>query len=314
MLEIPGVSLHSAFKPAASQMWKFVLCLFLLHGEVRGALNDFAMPKYGNALTEAVADIVFNFYLNETATINILFAADEHESERLQGSINELLYKLKNQIIVTVESYQAVGHSKMKKRYNLIFCDTFESFKKISVLFNTEDFDLQGFYLIIISHNNGNLYAEMIQMFEGLWQKKMVNVNILWMPQENDDNAMMYTYFPYSEFYCEKVLPIKLNQFRDGEWINKPDYFPRKMRNLHGCHVRVATFRNNPFMIINERNGLVEVDGIDGILLRVLSQKLNFNVDLFLSNEGWGEIFPNQTSTGELERRFECRVRFGSMT
>lgn len=285
-------------------MRKFILCLFLLHGKANGSVDDFPMPNYGSALTEAVVDIVINFYLKESPTINILFAADELENERLQGSINEVLYSLRNQIVVTVESYEAVTHTKMKKRHNLIFCDTFESFEKLFVLFNTEDFDLQGFYLIIISHNNGNLYAEMIQMFEALWLKKMVNVNIMWMPQENNENAMMYTYFPYSKFYCEKALPIKLNQFREGKWINKPDYFPRKMRDLHGCHVRVATFRNNPFMIINELNGIVEVDGIDGILLRVLSQKLNFNVDLYLSDAAWGEILPNRTSTGELETKF----------
>lgn len=63
--------------------------------------------------------------------------------------------------------------------------------------------------------------------------------------------------------------------------------------------MRVATFINPPFMIINQlENGRVEVDGIDGILLRVLAQKMNFNVELFLVNEMWGDVYDNGTSTG----------------
>lgn len=293
--------MHCSCSVATVKMWKFILCIFLLRDKVHGSLDDFEMPKYGNALTEAVVDIVSNFYMNESTTINIIFATAEDEaSEALQGSINEVLYNLRNQIVVQVEEYNGMEYSERKKRYNLIFCDTFESFKKIFVLLNTEDFDLQGYYLIIISHNNGNLYSEMYQMFQHLWSKQVINVNILWLPEENDKEAMMYTYYPYSSIYCEKAVPVKLNQFRDKKWINVPDYFPRKMIDLHGCVLRVATFRNPPFMIINERDGFVSVDGIDGILLRVLAQKMNFNVKLYLSDELWGEIFTNGSSTGEL--------------
>jgi hypothetical protein len=54
-------------------------------------------------------------------------------------------------------------------------------------------------------------------------------------------------------------------------------------------------------MIINELgDGSVGVDGIDGIMLRVLSQKLNFNVELHMSPDVmWGDIYENGTSTGE---------------
>lgn len=63
--------------------------------------------------------------------------------------------------------------------------------------------------------------------------------------------------------------------------------------------LKTATFINPPFMMINKKeNGQVEVDGIEGILLRVLAQKMNFNVELFLVNEMWGEIYDNGTSTG----------------
>lgn len=65
--------------------------------------------------------------------------------------------------------------------------------------------------------------------------------------------------------------------------------------------LKAATFPNAPFMIINElEGGRVEVDGIDGILLRVLAQKMNFNVELHIDADVmWGDIYENGTSTGE---------------
>lgn len=56
-------------------------------------------------------------------------------------------------------------------------------------------------------------------------------------------------------------------------------------------------------MIIKEfEGGRVEVTGIDGILLRVLAQKMNFNVELHLTQEVmWGDVYENGTSTGEIK-------------
>jgi len=269
-------------------------------------LEDFAMPKYGSALTDAVSDIIFKFYMNESSAINVMSATvEEQYSEALQGTINEILYNLRSKIVVQVEEYFSIQSSKRKKRHNLIFCDTYESFLKIYEVMDLQHFDFQGFYLIIISNNTGNNYEMMVNMFERLWIKQIVNINILWMPQGNVAETMMYTYYPYSESYCGKAIPIKLNQFRFGKWLHESHFFPNKMSDLHGCPLHVATFRNPPFMIIKE-HGIVEVDGIDGILLRVLAQKMNFNVELYLSELLWGDVYANGSSTGEWNKFCLC--------
>jgi hypothetical protein len=61
-------------------------------------------------------------------------------------------------------------------------------------------------------------------------------------------------------------------------------------------------------MIITElEDGSVEVDGIDGILLRVLAQQMNFNVQLHLTSQSsgndamWGDIYENGTATGKIK-------------
>ena len=73
------------------------------------------------------------------------------------------------------------------------------------------------------------------------------------------------------------------------------------MTNLYGCKLRVATFANAPFSIVREENGKVELDGIDGILLRVLSQRMNFKVELEIDNKHlWGDVDINGKSTGKI--------------
>jgi hypothetical protein len=79
------------------------------------------------------------------------------------------------------------------------------------------------------------------------------------------------------------------------------DYFPKKLDNFYGCPLSVVTFKNPPFMFFEvDKNGAVTVDGIDGIVLRVLAQQLNFNVTMYAHPDAWGRIYDNGTVTGEL--------------
>lgn len=279
-------------------MWKYILLLIHI-GVVRSGSQDFPMPKYGSPLTEATSDIIFNYYMKESATLNIFYSSiDESASEGLKDVINEILYLLRGKIVIQLEEYSNIRYSKGKKFYNLFICDTYESFLKIFQRMDQQLFDYQGFYLIIISQYNYNQYEMMTRMFESLWSAHIVNANVLTMPSENE--ALAYTYYPYTNFYCGKAFPVQLNQYRFGKWLRQADYFPEKMTNLYGCTLRVATFSNPPFMIIKQHeDGRVEIDGIDGILLRVLAQKLNFNVELFLTDDHmWGDVYENGTSTG----------------
>lgn len=289
-------------KVVKSKMWKFLIFLILLRPS-NGALEDFPMPDYGSALSEAVVDIIFNYYMNETLTINMIHASTNSEGrEELEDLIDEILYQLRSKIIVQLEGDSNVAPSKRKKWYNILFCDTFESFENI---FKQHSLEFQGFYLIIMSQTIGEVshYKLMTRIFEFLWVKHVINVNVLLVPGENKYEALMYTYYPFTDFYCGKAFPIKLNQFRFGKWLLDTEIFPNKMSNLFGCPLRVATFMNKPFMIIHDYgNNHVEIDGIDGILLRVLAQKMNFNVELFLVNDlMWGDVYNNGTSTGDIQ-------------
>lgn len=265
-----------------------------------GTLEYFGIPKYSSALSQSVTDVILNYYVNESSTVNIIHESSNSKGEEnLQDLINEVLYQVKTKTIVELEDYKNIRDNR-KKSYNVIFCDSSESFEKIFLKMDSEQFDYQGIYLFVLSKRTENVYEVMAKIFESLWSRLITNANILWQPAESESEALMYTFYPYTSVYCEKTYPIKLNQYLNGEWLNEVEYYPYKMRNLFRCPIRVATFVSPPFMMIRDVNNQVEVDGIDGILLRVLSQKMNFKVELFISDQQWGNIYENGSATGNL--------------
>lgn len=298
-------------------MWKlFLFCLLFYHSH--GALDSFKMPTYGSALVEAITDIIVKFYKDKSRTVNIVHAFNyDKDSEQLEDSIDEFLYLLKDEAIVQLEDYSSLKISKRKRIHNIIFCDGYESFENVFNKIDPDIFEYQGFYLIVIAKYSNDLYKTMSKIFESMWSLKIINVDVLWMPAEIQHEAMLYTFYPYTSFYCGKAYPVQINQYhRSGKWHNEPNFFPNKMKNLFGCSLRVATFTNAPFTIVSEQNGHVSVGGIEGILLRVLSQRMNFKVEfLIVEDVQWGEIFMNGTTTGEnvclyqIDSQFSCFFR-----
>lgn len=100
-----------------------------------------------------------------------------------------------------------------------------------------ETFEAQGFYLIVISVYFDGIYDMMKEIFATLWIEYIVNVNIIWMPPENYNQVLMWTYWPYSSSYCGQAIPLQLNHYRDGKWMRHVNYFPKKMENLHGMQI-----------------------------------------------------------------------------
>lgn len=279
-------------------MWNLIL-LFILICHSKGELTHFEIPKYTSALTQAITDIVFNFYANESTTINIIYSStNENSSEGLHDMINEVLYQL-DDVVFELVDHLNIKYSKRKKEYNIIFCDTFESFQNVFIQMHTDNFEYQGYYLIAISQYSEHIFGTISNIFGSLWSLQIVNANILWMPPATDEETVMFTYYPYTRYYCSEAYPVQLNHFHAGKWMTDINYFPKKTKNFYGCKLRVATFANAPFSIIRQHAGKIEHDGIDGILLRVLSQRMNFTVELHVDNRFlWGDVDKNGTATG----------------
>lgn len=288
-----------------------MLC-FVLH-QTYGLQRDFPMPNYNTALTRAVVDIILNFYVKTSSNINIFEASKDHESMVTNYDIiNEILYHVQSKIVICLDRDIDLKVMNGNRVYNLIFVDSHESFLQIFQLMTPEYFDYQGFYLIVITEYTSDQYYVMQQIFDMLWAQYIINVNIIWATPMNHNEAIMFTYYPYTDFYCGKAYPIQLNQYRSNRWLHLHSvFFPNKIQNLYGCKLKVSTFLTAPFMMTtHDENGVTVPDGIDGILLRVLAQRMNFTVELALVDDFWGSVYDNGTVTGAIRMVIEKEANF----
>lgn len=281
-------------------MWSlFALFIIVVTSEC-----TFPMPQYETSLSSAVSDIIWNFFMETGHTVSFVHASETNEShQEAQGLLNEIIYKLSSHSnIETAFQIDEVNNLKRlakTKSHSIIFCDTLKSFEQISVKLRPDIFEFEGYFLIVISKYDDNLYKIMLEIFGSFWSRHIVNINILWSPPENDDDTLMYTFWPYTSFYCGEAFPVQLNQYRGGKWLRRVSYFPNKVANLFGCSLHVATFHNAPFTIILGSGENLDVKGIDGILLRVLSQRMNFKAKIKLVADLWGNVDIHGNATGE---------------
>lgn len=135
------------------------------------------------------------------------------------------------------------------------------------------------------------------RIFNAFWSDSVTNILLLTSDQQR---TTFYTYYVYSAEACGRPQAIAYNYFwhdadsgdnnMTGFEFDRP-LFPKKCNNLFNCTVNVATFEFPPFMILRGTGqGMAYFDGVEGIVLRVLSQRLNFTPILVSpeDNERWG--------------------------
>lgn len=115
----------------------------------------------------------------------------------------------------------------------------------------------------------------------------------------------MYTFFPYSAEQCEAFVPIVYDYFENGTFTQNLPIFPDKFANLFRCPIKVATYNFPPFMMLTERSNDTYIDGIEGVVLRVISQRLNFTTIVVPSSLNILNKYSNATNTTEIKRKYK---------
>lgn len=166
-------------------------------------------------------------------------------------------------------------------------------------------------------------------VFSAFWADSATNVLLL---TSDEQRTTLYTYFVFSNDTCGSPQTVAYNyywhkqqQFSEEEekngargndaegdkgsltgfQFNRP-LFPKKCHNLFNCSIKVATFQLPPFMILTQQNNGTQTyfDGIEGIVVRVLSQRLHFHPVLTMPDdeERWGVCNDDRTNcTGVLK-------------
>lgn len=145
----------------------------------------------------------------------------------------------------------------------------------------TDTFDYTGYYTIVLTEHNDDY--QITKIFEDFWSIYITNTNVL-VPTDDYKTVLLYTYFPYTAVHCEKVVAVVQDYFENHNFTRNAPIFPDKMSNMHKCPVRVAMYHFEPFtMLKRQPNASYFIDGIEGIVFRVISQRLNFTPIVILS-------------------------------
>jgi hypothetical protein len=183
---------------------------------------------------------------------------------------------------------------KRKRTYTALSVESFSDFEEIYKSIDEKLFRFSGFYLIVLV--DGDI-SEVQKMFEHLWQLQIYNANVMF--EDENGEVLVKTFMPFSPGKCGDTTPVLINKFKDGKFQNSDELFPKKLKNLHNCPIRVAVTNDNPPCVIEtfSAEGTQQLSGRDIDVLRSLSESLNFKVDYsYVGPVGY--FFENGTSVG----------------
>lgn len=168
-----------------------------------------------------------------------------------------------------------------------------------------QSFDYTGYYTIVVTVFNETNDEIIKNILQDCWERRIINVNVLVPQNGQTTEATLYTYFPFTSSYCEKVTPVIWNQFESGHFVHqKREFFPRKTNNLYQCSLIVVAVEIPPHIFLRgfHSNKTIVVEGIDANLVYVLSEKMNFT-PIFVAPDDIprrGIIHTNGTASGAL--------------
>lgn len=135
-------------------------------------------------------------------------------------------------------------------------------------------------------------YAEtkLEKIFAEIWKKQVLHVIIIYWNRTL--NAVSFTPFP----------KMKLVYIRNSDLENINSLFWDKSQNLYGYPLKVTGFYDISRALFDqqETSNLKALDGLDGLLSRLIVEKMNATLELNVPADGMeiGELFPNNTATG----------------
>lgn len=143
---------------------------------------------------------------------------------------------------------------------------------------NSNVFHYSGFYTIVITETVKDIDEIVSSILNHCWSFHIVNVNILIYNGLRSETAV-YTFFPYTETVCNKMIPELYDRYSLTEKRDiKNEVFADKLKNFHRCPVNIAIYAVPPCIVMKKELGKDYMYGIEGHILRVLAESLNFTL------------------------------------
>lgn len=270
-----------------------------------GIQNQNLEDSRNETIVKTVVEIISKFYEKRSSTLDFIKCSENSESSLVTDDIVGKIME-QTELSILLEDCKDIRITGRRKFFNFYFVDSHNSFRRIFKKMTTGRFNFQGYYLIVMTKSFDENQVQ-TRILEDLWSSYIVNVNVVQMSTRSKDQCDLFTYFPYSEIYCEEVHPVVLSTYHNGKGFNNvARWFPNKMQNLYQCPISVAIFSNPPFIVLQNSDS---IGGIDGFLLQALSKQMNFTfVKRILSRGSWGYLDEYGNSTGAFKMVMDNEV------
>lgn len=253
-------------------------------------------------LSSAVANIITKAWLNKHVTVNVIKADNEGARKfHKKNIVNQIAKQSFStlEIAFRVETAKSLNYIPLRpKQTNIFTVETFADFEETFKKFSPLRFQINGDFLVILSHGK---IPEVEEIFKMLWSVQVVNVNIVY--EEENGTVLIESYSPFDPFHCGNTKPRSVNSFKDGMFEHDVrSLYTEKLHNLHECPIRVATSNNSaPYVFAEKhRNGSYRLHGRDILLINALAQALGFKIKyVFVGEEGY--LLENGTAQGPFE-------------
>lgn len=258
----------------------------------------------------ALNQVISNFFALRKLTPYFISSISDYKNNfKINDFADEFLPKTFKSYEVSVRLGRFEWLTKItegRRRCVVFFIESFLGFLEIYSAISPVNFRFNGFYIIVLT--NGEI-PEIENIFKLLWKIKIFNVNVMF-DDKSGEEILVKTFIPFSINNCSHVKPVVMNKFFNGSFVNEVKFFyPKKMKNLNGCPVRIATSMVNQSYIgfKTSANGSVEIFGRDYDLVKLLSETLNFEINFTYIEEN-GHMFDNGTAVGSMKELLEGRA------
>lgn len=267
-----------------------------------------------NDLLMAASEIIFKGFGASAVTINFILALSDETKVKHNRLIDNLIERCtsasattrveletmetsRSQLLLSSVYVEDVNFiTQRQKLYNVIFIDTITSFHQLHVKINerNSNFVIDGYYLMIFVAER--TIGELGEVTKKLWSLSIYNVLII-VPNERQKNLedivdidrstdsvesrlSLITFKPFAlPSKCDDATPVTINIFTNGRFTTN-QFFSSKMNKFSKCPIKVVSFNCAPMMMITyDEEERRHIEGIDGRMLRTLSEALDFSID-----------------------------------
>lgn len=247
--------------------------------------------------------VVVNILKSETL-LQVIFKFDEsfmnfHDNRYFESCHSEVILKpkgfdslplskvllisdFKPRLMLSLDNFH---HIPTKTSCATIFIDFPEQLQAI----NMTSLDVHGHYVVVIEFD-----FDMESIFKKFWKKSFYNVDVVRL--RNSSQASLFTFKPFNGSSCNDVRPIEINSFNGSDWATA-NFFLEKLKNLEHCAVRFGTVEALPGMDVDYNEDGIVLRGINGDMINILSEKLNFHIDATIDSAP-PKILANGSITG----------------